>query len=84
MARDGLADEPLPAPVHEVVVQRQRPVSNAMAERLGVRHESPQVFVVARGAVAWHSSHNGVRAPRIAAAWRDAAATFTTTPAATP
>ena len=55
MARDGLADEPLPAPVHEVVVQRQRPVSNAMAERLGVRHESPQVFVVA-GVDAWHDA----------------------------
>ena len=77
MARDVMSDIELPATVHEVVVQRHRDVSQAIATRLGVRHESPQVFVVARGVAVWHSSHNGVRPERIAAAWRDAAASFT-------
>lgn len=81
MVRDRLVEDLLPAPVHEVVVQRHRHVSERLATQLGVRHESPQVFVVARGTVAWHSSHNGVSPSRIAAAWQQAAATFTPAPA---
>lgn len=81
LVRDRLNDDALPAPVHEVVVQRHRGVANRIATLLGVRHESPQVFVVARGRAAWHSSHNGVVPSRIAAAWQQAAATFTVTAA---
>jgi bacillithiol system protein YtxJ len=81
MARDDLAGGVLPAPVHEVVVQRHRDVSNGLAARLGVRHASPQAFVVARGAATWHSSHHGVTPHRIATAWRQAADAFTPTPA---
>ena len=78
MVRDGLEQGVVPVAVHEVVVQRHRGVSTRLALLLGVRHESPQVFVVARGAVSWHSSHNGVTAARIAAAWRLAADALTT------
>lgn len=77
MVRDALERDPVPAFVHEVVVQRQRALSAHIAARLGVRHESPQVLVVARGAISWHSSHNGVTAARIAAAWQQAAIGFT-------
>ena len=77
MARELLAEGGVPAPVHEIVVQRSRDLSQAVADRLNVRHESPQVFVVARGQATWHSSHSGVQPPRIARAWREAAATFT-------
>jgi bacillithiol system protein YtxJ len=79
MARDRLDESALPSPVHEVVVQRHRDLSDRIAARFGVRHESPQVFVVALGTVAWHSSHNGVTPARIASAWRDAARAFTAT-----
>ena len=79
MVRDGLIESPLPGPVHEVVVQQHRDVAQHIATRFGVRHESPQVFVLARGAVTWHSSHNGVTAARITAAWQTAAAAFTPT-----
>ncbi len=82
MVRDRLVEDLLPAPVHEVVVQRQRAVSDRLAATFCVRHESPQVLVVARGEVTWHSSHNGVSPSRITAAWRQAAATFTPAPAA--
>lgn len=81
MARDLLTEGALPATVHEIVVQQHREVSNGAATALGVRHESPQVFVVARGAVTWHSSHSGVTPARVARAWHDAAATFTLAPA---
>ena len=80
MARERLTEGVLPASVHEVVVQQHRDVSNRIAAALGVRHESPQVFVVARGAVTWHSSHNGVKPGRVADAWWQAADAFMTTP----
>ena len=81
MARASLVDGALPAPVLEVVIQRDRPLSDAIASRFGIRHESPQVFVIADGAVIWHSSHSGVSGSRVTAAWQQAAATLTPAPA---
>ena len=49
-------------PVYVLKVIEQRPLSNAAAERLGVRHESPQAFVLHQGQVRWHGSHNEVTA----------------------
>jgi bacillithiol system protein YtxJ len=40
-----------------VVVQRARGVSDAIVERFGVRHESPQALLVREGRVVWHASH---------------------------
>jgi bacillithiol system protein YtxJ len=40
-----------------VIVQTARPVSNEIAERFGVKHESPQVLYVKDGSVVWHTSH---------------------------
>lgn len=40
-----------------VVVQDARSLSNEIAARTGVRHESPQAFVVSDGKVAWHAAH---------------------------
>lgn len=81
MARSGLLGATLPAPVLEVVVQRDRALSDAIAARLGVRHESPQVLLLSDGAVGWHSSHAGVTAERVTAAWQKAAAALTPAPA---
>ena len=49
-------------PVYVLKVIEQRPLSNEAAERLGVRHESPQAFVLHQGQVRWHGSHNEVTA----------------------
>jgi bacillithiol system protein YtxJ len=51
-----------------VTVQAHRAVSNAIAARLGVRHESPQLIVLRDGAVAWHGSHYRVTADELAGA----------------
>jgi thioredoxin 1 len=40
-----------------VTVQTERPVSNAIARRLNLRHESPQAILVADGEVVWHAAH---------------------------
>ena len=47
-------------PVYVINVIEQRPLSNEAAERLGIRHESPQAFVLRQGRVWWHGSHNEV------------------------
>ena len=49
-------------PVYLLKVIEQRPLSNEAADRLGVRHESPQAFVLHQGRVRWHGSHNEVTA----------------------
>ena len=37
-----------------------RPVSNLVEEKLGILHQSPQVIVVHRGEVRYHSSHQDI------------------------
>ena len=66
--RDLVADPEWPVPVYLVSVQASRPVSNAMAARLGVRHASPQVLLVRDGAVQWHTSHLAITVGAIHAA----------------
>lgn len=43
-----------------------RPISNAIAERFGVMHESPQVLLVRQGKVIFHNSHNSISVQSIA------------------
>lgn len=40
-----------------IEIQRARPVSKALAERLAVRHKSPQAILVRAGEAVWHASH---------------------------
>jgi bacillithiol system protein YtxJ len=40
-----------------IEIQRARPVSNALAERTGVRHQSPQALLLRDARVIWHASH---------------------------
>ena len=48
-------------PVYIVDVLRDRAVTMEVQDRLGVRHESPQVIVVANGEAKWHKSHWGIK-----------------------
>lgn len=68
MADERIEHATLGVPVHRIVVQRSRAVSTRIAAVLGVRHESPQVIVIARGVATWHSSHAGVTPDRVALA----------------
>lgn len=51
-----------------IEVQNARDVSNALAERTGVRHESPQALLVRDGEVAWHASHWQIKVESLAEA----------------
>jgi bacillithiol system protein YtxJ len=53
-------------PVYLVPVIRERAISKAIAERTGVRHESPQIILVRNGAVAESASHGAITASRLA------------------
>jgi bacillithiol system protein YtxJ len=48
-----------------VTVQTHRDVSKAIAERLGVRHETPQAILVRAGRAVWSASHFRVNAAEI-------------------
>jgi bacillithiol system protein YtxJ len=48
-----------------VTVQTHREVSNAIAARLGVRHETPQALLVRGGEVVWSASHFRVNAAEL-------------------
>lgn len=53
-----------------VRVIEERPLSQVLAARLGVPHQSPQAILIHRGRAAWHASHDGVTAAAMEAAWR--------------
>jgi bacillithiol system protein YtxJ len=45
-----------------IEIQNARMVSNAFAERTGVRHQSPQAVLLREARVAWHASHYQINA----------------------
>ena len=49
-------------PVYLVDVIKHRPLSRALAERLGVIHASPQAIILKDGVPAWHRSHFDIEA----------------------
>ncbi|KFZ40429.1 MULTISPECIES: bacillithiol system redox-active protein YtxJ [Thermoactinomyces] len=57
------ADRRVPAAVVHVIEQRE--VSDAVSERFGIRHESPQVMWIKDGKVCWHTSHSNITAEKI-------------------
>lgn len=69
---DLLTGAAIDADVYVVDVRGGRQVSNAIAERLKIRHESPQVLLVQDGVVRWHRSHASVTAASIARALQHA------------
>ena len=58
------------ADVNIVVIQTHRDISNAIATRTGVRHESPQAIVLRDGKPVYHASHYDIEADHIEAKLR--------------
>ena len=50
------------ADINLIVVQNARTVSSAIAEKTGIRHESPQALILRNGKVIYHASHYDVTA----------------------
>lgn len=49
------------ADFHFVDVRINRSISNYVAEKSGVHHESPQLLIIRDGKVLWNGSHNRVQ-----------------------
>ena len=47
-------------PFYYIDLLRFRPLSNAIAELFGVRHESPQILLIKNGECIYDDSHNGI------------------------
>lgn len=62
---DSLLSGGEPAPVYQVDVNAQRDVSDYVAERTGVDHESPQVILLRRGRPEWDADRFEVTAGAI-------------------
>ena len=60
-----LATERTDLDVRLIDVRADRPLSNAVAELLGIRHESPQVIVLRHGEPVWHGSHYRVTVEQV-------------------
>ncbi|RPD49603.1 bacillithiol system redox-active protein YtxJ [Hymenobacter sediminis] len=45
---------------------RYRPISNEIAEKFGVRHESPQLLLIQNGECSYDASHMGIRLSEVA------------------
>ena len=50
------------ADVNLVIVQKARDISNAIAGKTGIRHESPQAIVLKNGKPIYHASHYDITA----------------------
>lgn len=50
------------ADINLVVVQTSREISNEIARRTGIRHESPQAIVIRDGRPVYHASHFDITA----------------------
>lgn len=49
-----------------VDARAQRPLSQMIAARSGVQHESPQVIIFRRGTPIWNASHQDITAAALA------------------
>ena len=54
-----------------IEVGEHRDLSDAIARRLGVAHQSPQAFVVREGRAVWHASHFDITAAALGEALAD-------------
>jgi len=53
------------ADINLIVVQHARNVSIAIAEKTGIRHESPQAIILKNEKVVYHASHYDVTADEV-------------------
>lgn len=62
---DALLSGGEPVPVYMVDVNDQREVSDYLAERTGVAHQSPQVIVLRGGKAGWHADRFDITAQAV-------------------
>lgn len=58
--------------IYMALVVENRALSNAIAERLGVKHESPQAILVSGGRAIWSRTHRAISAAALSEAATEA------------
>ena len=53
---------PLGEKINLVIVQKARAIADAIAEKTGIRHESPQAIILRHGKAVYHASHYDITA----------------------
>ncbi len=48
-----------------ITVQTDRPVSDAVSQRFGIRHETPQAILLRDGKAVWNASHFRITASQL-------------------
>ena len=48
-----------------ITVQTHRPISDAVSQRLGLRHETPQAILLKDGKAVWNASHFRITAKQL-------------------
>ncbi len=48
-------------PIYYLDLIRYRSISNLIAEKLGVEHQSPQLILIKNGEAVYNASHNGIQ-----------------------
>jgi bacillithiol system protein YtxJ len=51
--------------VHIVIVQTARPISNAIAERASIQHQSPQTIILRHGKPIFNATHYDITADKV-------------------
>lgn len=51
-----------------IVIQEHRDVSDYVTQKLGIPHQSPQIFLLQNGEVLWQATHYGIRSKKMAQA----------------
>ncbi|QED48967.1 bacillithiol system redox-active protein YtxJ [Cytobacillus dafuensis] len=54
---ESFASENKNLPIYYLIVQEDRPLSNHIAEKSNIKHESPQAILFNNGNAVWHASH---------------------------
>lgn len=54
---ESFAGENENMPIYYLVVQEDRDLSNYIADKYNIKHQSPQALLFKSGEVAWHDSH---------------------------
>lgn len=62
---EAMAAPAVPANFYYLDLLAYRSVSNAIAERLGVYHESPQILIIKNGACVFDESHTAIQPSEI-------------------
>ena len=48
-----------------ITVQTHRPIADAVTQRLGLRHETPQAILLRDGKIVWNASHFRITATQL-------------------